>query len=199
MTNTDEEGFPTIGSENGVTVEGTPPDAPGEVSYDGPESADELLQIAGIKEGSEGDIRERLPEKAELLDDGRLRAENNRNYGGYDYLNGKRRFILQKLAEADKVKEVTEELDFSQSYISRTGVVFNFLFEDPILYREFVEDGGEFAPTYDPTEEEEEDMTPEEHQEEKEEQLEEQTVPVGEARAMAEEAYQNGLEDGREE
>lgn len=202
MTNTDKEGFPTIGDENGVTVEATSPDDTGDVSYDGPESADELLQIAGVKQiDDEEGIRERLPEDAELLDDGRLRAKNNRNYGGWDYLNGKRRFILQKIAEGMEPMRIVENYDFAQSYIYRTKIVFGFLVEDAILRGAFIEDGGKFAPTYDPTEdeEEEESMTPEEHQEEKEEELEEQTIPVEEAREMAEEAYQNGLEDGRDD
>lgn len=203
MTTTDEEGYPTIGDENGVTIYATSPDDSGGVSYDGPESVNELLQVAGVKQiDDEEDIRERLPEDAELLDDGRLRAKNNRDYGGWDYLNGKRRFILQKIAEGMEPMRVVENYDFAQSYIYRTKIVFGFLVEDAILRGAFIESGGKFAPTYDPDEEEdeeEESMSPEEHQEEKEEQLEEQTIPVEEAREMAEEAYQNGLEEGREE
>ena len=200
---TEENSYPTIGSENGVTVAGTSPDDFGNVDFGGTESSDELLEIGGFKELSYREKVERaLPEKAELLDNDRLKVRNNREKTGYDRLNKKRRAILRRLDDGEEPLDIVDSLGFNDSYVYRARSVFGFLLEDELLKEAFIDDGGEFAPTYNPKEEEEESeeekMSPEEYAETKRQMNEEQTIPVEEAREMAEEAYQNGLEDAEE-
>lgn len=182
---TDKDNLPTVGSATGRTIDATT--KVGEFTYQEADSPDEMLEIAGIGDDCYDEkIIDRLPAKADLLDDGRLRAKNNRDGHNYDFLNQNRRAILQRLDDGDSPLEVAEELDFNDSFVYRTRAVFNFLLEDSFLKEKFVDDGGEYAPAFDP-------------KEETEEEEEEETVPIEEAREMAEKAYENGLEEGKEQ
>lgn len=210
-----------LGWNSGETLYVTGDDGTGEVQTE-LGSVDEMLEIAGVasKEmngtarplGELGGevaqeelkslderIRERLPDDAFLTDDGRLGAENNRSSQGTDYLNGKRRWVLKKMDAGKSPSEIYKNAEFTDSYIYRTRSVFGFLLEDDLLREVFIEDGGEYAPTHEASSEEEVKVTPEEHQEAKEEAHAEATVPLEEAKKMAENAYQNGLEEGKEQ
>lgn len=187
--------YPTIGKRSGRTIEASSPDDDGEVKYDGPDSADALLQAAGMVEANlEDRILERLPEEADLFEDGSLRAESSRDDTDYDFLNQNRRAILQRLDDGMAPLDIVDGLGLSDSFVYRTRSVFNFLIEDSLLKEEFVDSGGKFAPTYDPQKEEEEETMGKLQQKDGEGEQEEM-VPADEAREMAEEAYQNGLKE----
>lgn len=190
--NTDEDGFPTIGKGPGKTVDAVG-DETGSLQFEGEEA---VLKDAGLIQDTKMEkplgelggqvsaeenqlqtqkelIREALPEKAELLDDGRLRAESSRDNGRFDYLNGRRRFILGKLDEGLNPMDIVREFGFPDSYVYRARDVFGFLLKSPILFENFVESGGRYAPAYDPTEEGE---TTSEPQETVEEEIEKEDV-----------------------
>lgn len=185
----------------GKTVE-VVDDEEGSVSFEEGESVEELLQVAGIKEsqtmatplGELGEdvpeeklqefnledeledvqIRKRLPEKAELTEENRLRAESARGSGrgNYDYLNGRRRFVLLKLSEGMTPTEIIEEYGITDSYVYRARKAFSFLLENDFLKSVFLKEDGKYAPPLAyPTEMEEEEMeelTKEEDTEEEE-------------------------------
>lgn len=175
MIQEDKTGFPTVGRGPGETID-VFGDEQGKFSFEGEE---EVLKDAGlipdnnmasplgelgekapamrIVDGEEGVrevVRQELPDHAELLDDGRLRAKNNRSYGGFDYFNGRRRFILQKLDGGMDPLPISEEYGITDSYVYRTRSVFGFILEDDFLKDVFLADEGTFAPTYDPSESE---------------------------------------------
>lgn len=174
----DDGRLPTVGQQNGEAVYGRGKgETEGSVEYGGASSADELLEVAGIKERKEmtrplgqlgGEVaeeevktyeervRERLPDDAELLSDGSLRVESSRrNKENHSFLNQNRRAILKKLEADLEPMDVEEELGFNNSFIYRTRAEFGFLLEDDLLKEAFIEDGGRYAPTYSPDEEKE--------------------------------------------
>lgn len=237
----DENGIPTVGGP-GETVDVVDSEG-GSVLFDGPEDADELLEIAGVKtkeemkrplgelggeveeseldpegkhpwgdESYEERVREALPEKAELTEGGKLRAENNRSnsarQGSHDIFNGKRRYILKRLDEGDEPVEILEDTEFSDSYIYRVRGVFGFILEDNLLKNAFLYDGGEFAPAHEPeeieatsTDGEEEMEIEEEPEEDTSEELtgSEAEVNTKDLADIIDHYYEKGREEGREE
>lgn len=209
----DEEGSESsdhpLGWNDGETLYVTGDNSEGEMNTE-LGSVDEMLEVTGVQSKSEESarmvgevaqaepenlgerIRTRLPDDAFLTDDGRLGAENNRSSDGTAFLNGKRRWVLKKLADGKSPSQIYKNSNFSDSYVYRSRDVFGFLLEDDLLREVFIDDGGEYAPTY----ETEDKKSSEEHQEAKEAAHAEQVVPLEEAKEMAEEAYQNGLEEG---
>lgn len=119
-------------------------------------------------------VADRLPAEAELYEPSEhssredgvyVRAKSPRKTHEWDYLNGRRRAILGRLNDGRKPLDVVAEFGIPDSYVYRTRSTFGFLLDDPLLRETFIEEGGEYAPEYDPEETTETDEAADEEEE----------------------------------